>query len=84
MELTLVGLGTYPTVICDYCGKDWTGRDESGGGAWGVTIVCPECEPRLNKGFPCINREWTPCPTHMSFYEFVVRFEAGEIGNEEQ
>lgn len=69
---TVITIDPGHLVICDFCNKDWTGSEESGGAVHDGWAWCPDC---LKKG----NRErdmrkyktamW--CPEGISFADWI-------------
>jgi len=43
----VVELDVGDSVICDLCGKDWTGVETSGGFMFGAKAICPDCAPKI-------------------------------------
>lgn len=51
MEMTVIRLQPGETVLCDFCGKDYTHDTTSLGGIlFTGHAVCPECLPDFMKG----------------------------------
>lgn len=69
------------TVICDWCGADWTGRPESGGVLFQSHAVCPDCEKKIEpdiRGNKESRQIRGRCPVNMSFAEWVVMLRGGD------
>lgn len=72
------------TVICDWCGKDYTNPPESekcGGLMFGSKACCPECVPRVIKGAKEYNEEsyiTEYCPEGMPFKEWIIKRSGGK------
>ena len=63
------------TVLCDFCNKDWTGDDTSGGLLFCSNAICPDCEPKQRESIKGYNEEKyirAECPSDMSFWEWVL------------
>ena len=66
MEIWQCNIGD--TVICDYCGRDYTESDEKGGLIVGSYAVCPQCErPALLKDADYVSKPGE------AFKDFVLR-----------
>jgi hypothetical protein len=69
------------TVICDWCGADWTGRPESGGILFQSKALCPNCAKQAEPNI----RKWGEthyirgrCPEYMSFADWVLMLRGGD------
>lgn len=62
------------TVICDWCGEDWTDQPESGGFMFQRKAACPTCDPIIRASAAehgeghFISKE---CPANVSFADWV-------------
>jgi len=71
------------TVICDWCGKDFTDPPESevcGGLLFGSKACCPECEPKFTESAKSYNEEKyinDHCPAGMTFKKWVIGLRGG-------
>ena len=64
-------------VICDYCNKEWTDSDKSGGFIFGGHAICPDCAPASMERIKRYGEQWNikaTCPKDMSFKDFVVNY----------
>lgn len=61
-------------VFCDVCGKDWTGRPESGGFLFFSKVVCPTCTPRMMMKLMYRGQDNSIqiCPPDKSFYQWCL------------
>lgn len=62
------------TVLCDFCNKDYTESDESGGFIFGSNAVCPDCADKTMVDIKKYNEEKyirSKCPEGTSFSNFV-------------
>lgn len=69
------------SVVCDWCGDDWTNKDESGGLLFGSKACCPRCEPKVRKLAIRYGEEKyikNECPKGMSFKQWVLRLRGGD------
>lgn len=67
-------------VLCDYCDKEYTDSDETGGAMIGSYAVCPKCLPKAIKSckeYKETNIIHAVCPDNMSFKEFVYNIRHG-------
>lgn len=66
------------TVVCDFCNKDYTDSDESGGVLIGSYAVCPNCAPDAVQS---AEKHGEPvdavCPANKSFKEWVLEMRGG-------
>lgn len=72
METIIIECGK--EVICDFCNKDYTNSNETGGALCGSSAVCPECTPRLIAKAKEYNEEHIigpKCPEYLSFRDWV-------------
>lgn len=61
-------------VLCDFCNKDWSDSDQSGGILVLSKGCCPDCEDRLRKSIAKYNEEWSikgECPKDVSFADWI-------------
>jgi len=61
-------------VLCDYCNKDYTDSEETGGILIGSYAVCPDCTPRTLeslKEYGEMDNIRAKCPDGVSFRDFV-------------
>jgi hypothetical protein len=61
-------------VICDYCDKDYTNSNETGGFLFGSYATCPECAPRIIENARKYGEEnhiRAICPPELSFRDWV-------------
>jgi len=71
---TVIHLDPGNTVLCDFCNKDYTTSDESGGILFGSKATCPDCTPRILEGAKKYGEEHyinATCPAEMSFADWV-------------
>jgi hypothetical protein len=64
-------------VVCDYCGRDWRGRTESGGLIFQSKAICPLCAPEAEKGIRQFGEERyvrARCREGVSFWHFVLDY----------
>ena len=72
------------TVICDWCGKDYTDPPESekcGGLLFGSKACCPECAPRVAIAAKEHNEEnyiKGTCPIGVTFKNWVLKLRGGD------
>lgn len=62
-------------VMCDSCGKDFTGSNESGGFLFMSNAICPDCQEWYLKNIKKYKEEKYIkgyCPENMSFYDWVL------------
>jgi len=62
------------TVLCDWCNKDWTAIDISGGFMFESKATCPECAPSMEKKIAQYNETHlikSRCPADMSFADWI-------------
>lgn len=67
-------------VACDFCGKDWTDSNVSGGFLFDSKAVCPECAPRSLESIKGYHEERFIrgyCPPDLSFADWVRRLRYG-------
>ena len=61
-------------VACDWCNKDWTNDNTSGGFLFGSKATCPDCAPgfyaKVKKSGE-LHFIRATCPTGMSFADWV-------------
>jgi hypothetical protein len=72
-ETIVVDMGT--TVICDFCDKDWSFEEGSGGFLFQSEAVCPDCEDGMMKSIKKYNEEKFirgHCPKDKSFKQWVL------------
>lgn len=63
-------------VFCDYCSKDYTNSDASGGLLFGSKGACPECAERVEAGARKYNEmDWIKdrCPEGKSFRDWILQ-----------
>ncbi len=68
------------SVICDFCGKDFSGSDAKGGLIFQSKAACPECTPRIKSnaiGYGESKFIRAECPDQMSFKDFVIGYRNG-------
>ena len=70
------------TVLCDFCGDDWTNKTGSGGFLFQSKAVCPKCSPthleaikKYGEGH-LIRGE---CPEEMSFADWIRSFRLSQV-----
>lgn len=64
-------------VVCDICGNDYTGKQDSGGFIFGSYAYCPQCAASRIKDIRRFNEEHmirARCPEGKSFAEFVINY----------
>lgn len=69
------------TVICDWCGEDYTDSNEKGGVCFGSKACCPKCEPRVRELAKKHNEEQylgESCPPDMTFKAWVLQLRGGD------
>ncbi len=62
-------------VECDFCGEDFTNRDDKGGLLFQSKAVCPLCARRVEKDAKKYGEEYLirdRCPENMAFRDWVV------------
>lgn len=62
-------------VICDYCDKDYTNREEQGGFLFGSYAVCPDCESGMNEKIKKYDESRFikgRCPEKTSFRDWIL------------
>lgn len=72
-ETIVVDMGD--TVLCDFCNKDWTNKEETGGFLLQSKAVCPDCEERIMNNIKKFKEESFirgKCPEDMSFYNWIM------------
>jgi hypothetical protein len=75
MKIIVIDLGN--KVLCDFCNKDWTNKDKSGGFIFGSKAVCPDCEKRILKNINKYDEQRFIngiCKKKQSFYKFVLEY----------
>ena len=62
------------SVICDFCGEDWSDSEKAGGFIFESKAVCPNCDAGMRK----LTEEYkenhlirAECPLNESFAQFV-------------
>ena len=63
------------TVICDWCGENWTDRAGSGGILFGSKACCPSCAPGVEEKAKFFNEEdqiKKRCPRGVDFKKWVL------------
>ena len=73
MSKEIIDLGDL--VMCDFCSKDWTDNDTSGGFLFDSKAVCPDCAPKMLKSIKGYNEEdhiKARCPQDKSFFKWVL------------
>lgn len=78
LHITIEDVGN--SVICDFCGEDWTGRPETGGFLFQSKAVCPDCAKRMLPNIKQYNEEHfirARCPEGASFYNWVLSLTKG-------
>lgn len=61
-------------VFCDWCSKDWTNSDVSGGFLFQSKATCPDCAPPMMKKIRSYNEKHFIrgyCPKNMSFADWI-------------
>jgi len=61
-------------VVCDFCDKDWSNSDQSGGFLFQSKAVCPDCEPRFMDRVKQHHEQSfirDRCPEEQSFSEWI-------------
>lgn len=61
-------------VLCDFCNKDWSESDKSGGFLFNSKAVCPDCSERMLesiKKYDEVAFIKGRCPAEMSFSNWV-------------
>ena len=69
------------SVICDWCGEDYTESDAQGGLLFGSKACCPECAPRVEASAKRFNEDYDirgRCPDGMTFKDWVLQLRGGE------
>lgn len=69
------------TVICDWCGVDYTNSDAKGGVLFGSRGCCPVCEPEVvasAKRYNETNYIKGYCPEGMTFREWILQLRGGD------
>jgi hypothetical protein len=63
------------SVICDWCGDDYTHRDDVGGFLFERKAVCPACAPQMEEDARADGEDQyitARCPERMSFRAWVI------------
>lgn len=58
-------------VICDYCDKDYTHSNETGGVIFERNAACPDCAPRLEANNNELQHIKYRCPSEISFADWI-------------
>jgi hypothetical protein len=61
-------------VVCDYCDKDYTHSNETGGFLFGSYATCPDCAPKIMVNIKNYGEEHYIkgfCPPQLSFRDWV-------------
>ena len=72
------------SVVCDWCGKDYTDPPESekcGGLLFESKACCPECEPKVKRSSKACHEEKYIrgyCPAGMTFKNWVLGLRGGD------
>lgn len=69
------------TVICDFCGKDYTNRTDSGGLLLQSKAACPVCAPGIKASAIKYHEEHYIrgyCPEGTSFRDWVLSLRNGD------
>jgi len=72
MRVYTIDPGNY--VFCDWCGEDFTERDDSGGFLFGSKAVCPLCAPKVRALADSYDEGHlirAVCPKEVSFADWV-------------
>ncbi len=75
MENITIDIGD--TVLCDYCDKDYTNSNETGGILIGSYATCPSCVPRMMTKLIEYNEMHyikAECPKNMPFADWVRNY----------
>ena len=81
-EVQVIEIGD--SVVCDWCGKDYTDPPESlkgGGLLFGSKACCPECAPRVKRSAKACGEESYIkgyCPDGMTFKNWVLELRGGK------
>lgn len=76
-EIQVIKIDVGDSVICDFCDKDFTGEEISGGLIFTSNAVCPDCSPRQLNTIRGYNEERfikAYCPENKSFHQFVLDY----------
>lgn len=78
-KIDVVDIGD--SVHCDMCGKDWSGRSESGGILFGSHAACPDCAPKVEadaKRYRESAHIRGRCPPGIPFAEWCLKLRGGD------
>jgi hypothetical protein len=71
------------TVICDYCGEDYTDKPDVGGLILSGNAICPECSKQVMEDVKRYKEEdyiSAYCPPETSFADFVRKYRGEGAG----
>lgn len=77
--LEIIDIGNQ--VICDWCGTDFTDRDDQGGILFGSKACCPICTLEVERSamrYQEYHYIKGRCPAGMSFREWVLELRGGD------
>jgi len=69
------------SVVCDWCGDDFTKSNEIGGFLFGSKAVCPHCCEKVEKQIYDFGEEKyikAYCPPTMPFRKWVLQLRGGD------
>lgn len=72
--MEVIHIDTGRSVICDYCGDDYTDRADSGGMMFGTHATCPKCAEKMKPDIIRFGEEHYirgRCPEGVSFADWV-------------
>jgi hypothetical protein len=71
----IIGAEPSKTVLCDFCNKDWSDSDKSGGFLFQSKAVCPDCAPGMIVRIEQYHEQSFirgHCPAELSFKDWVL------------
>ena len=79
MKVQQIDLGNQ--VFCDYCGDDYTSRDETGGILFGSHACCPPCAKEVERDAIKFGEQQfirDRCPDGVKFCDWVLWLRGGD------